>query len=54
MIADAFGWKMDKITDSIQPKVAERQVSSQFLTVEPGFVCGLIQDGIGTARTARP
>ena len=47
MIADAFGWKMAKITDTIQPKVAERQVSSQFLTVEPGFVCGLIQDGIG-------
>jgi hypothetical protein len=47
MIADAFGWKMAKITDTIQPKVTERQVSSQFLTVEPGFVCGLIQDGIG-------
>jgi len=47
MIADSFGWKMAKITDSIQPKVTERQVSSQFLTVEPGFVCGLIQDGIG-------
>ena len=47
MIADAFGWKMARISDTIQPKVAERQVSSQFLTVEPGFVCGLIQDGIG-------
>jgi 4-hydroxy-tetrahydrodipicolinate reductase len=53
MIADAFGWKMDKITDSIQPKVAERQVSSQFLTVEPGFVCGLIQDGIGYGKDGK-
>jgi 4-hydroxy-tetrahydrodipicolinate reductase len=54
MIADAFGWKVDKITDTIQPKVAERQVSSQFLTVEPGFVCGLIQDGIGSTKDGKP
>lgn len=47
MIADAFGWKMARITDTIQPKIAERQVSSPFLTVEPGLVCGIIQDGIG-------
>jgi 4-hydroxy-tetrahydrodipicolinate reductase len=47
MIADALGWKMHKITDTIQPKVAEQQVSSQFLTVGMGFVCGIIQDGIG-------
>jgi len=47
MIADAFGWKLDKITDTIQPKIAEQQVSSQFLTVESGFVCGIIQDGLG-------
>jgi len=47
MIADAMGWKLDRITDEIQPKIAERQVSSQFLTVEPGKVCGIIQDGIG-------
>lgn len=47
MIAEAFGWKMARITDTIQPKIAERQVSSPFLTVEPGLVCGIIQDGIG-------
>jgi 4-hydroxy-tetrahydrodipicolinate reductase len=47
MIADAIGWKLDRITDEIRPKIAERQISSQFLTVEPGFVCGLLQDGIG-------
>ncbi len=47
MIADSLGWKMDKITDTIQPRVAERAVSSQFLTVAPGLVCGIIQDGTG-------
>ncbi len=47
MIADAMGWSIDRITDDIVPKIAEARVSSQFLTVEPGFVCGLIQDGVG-------
>lgn len=47
MIADAMGWKLDRITDEIKPKIAEREVSSQFLTVERGRVCGLVQDGIG-------
>jgi 2,4-diaminopentanoate dehydrogenase len=47
MIADAMGWKLDRITDEIQPKMAERRVSSQFLDVDAGLVCGLVQDGIG-------
>ena len=47
MIADAMGWKLDTITDEIRPKIAEREVSSQFVTVERGRVCGLVQDGIG-------
>lgn len=47
MIADAMGWKLDRVTDEVEPKIAEKRVSSQFLTVEPGLVCGLIQDGVG-------
>jgi hypothetical protein len=47
MIADAFGWKLDRITDEIQPKMATETVASEFLAVDPGFVCGIIQDGIG-------
>jgi len=47
MIADAMGWKLDRVTDEIQPKIAAARVASQFLTVEAGFVCGLIQDGVG-------
>jgi 4-hydroxy-tetrahydrodipicolinate reductase len=47
MIADAMGWKVDRITDEIQPKIAERDVSSPFLTVPAGKVCGLVQDGVG-------
>jgi len=47
MIADAFGWKLDRITDEIAPKLAEETVSSEFLTVEKGLVCGIVQDGVG-------
>jgi 4-hydroxy-tetrahydrodipicolinate reductase len=50
MIADAMNWKLDKVTDDIQPKIADRQVSSQFLTVEPGFVSGIVQDGVGYVK----
>ena len=47
MIADALGWKLDRITDEIQPKIASEAVSSEFLSVDPGLVCGIVQDGIG-------
>lgn len=47
MIADAMGWKLDKITDEIAPKLADKAVSSEFLTVPAGRVAGIIQDGIG-------
>ena len=47
MIADAFGWKLDKITDEIQPRIATATVASEYLAVDPGYVCGIEQDGIG-------
>jgi hypothetical protein len=53
MIADAMGWKLDKITDEIEPKMATSTVSSEFLAVDAGYVCGLVQDGIGY-RNGKP
>jgi 4-hydroxy-tetrahydrodipicolinate reductase len=47
MIADALGWKLDRITDEIQPKIATETVASEFLAVDAGYVCGIVQDGIG-------
>ena len=47
MIADALGWKVDRITDEIQPKIAASTVSSEFLAVDAGYVCGIVQDGVG-------
>jgi 2,4-diaminopentanoate dehydrogenase len=50
MIADSMGWKLDKVTDEIQPKIADKAVESELIAVDPGYVCGLIQDGIGYVK----
>src|SRR5215213_7301216 len=47
MIADALGWKLDRVTDEIQPKIATATVASEFLAVDEGYVCGIVQDGVG-------
>jgi hypothetical protein len=47
MIAAALGWPLDRITDRVRPRLADAAVSSEFITVEAGRVCGLIQDGAG-------
>ena len=53
MIAMGMGWKLDRITDEIKPKMADAAVSSEFLTVEAGRVCGIVQDGVGY-RNGKP
>jgi 4-hydroxy-tetrahydrodipicolinate reductase len=50
MIADAMRWKVDRITDSVAPKIADRAVRSDFLKVAAGQVCGVIQEGIGSVK----
>jgi 2,4-diaminopentanoate dehydrogenase len=47
MIADAMGWKLDRITDEIHPRIAESAVIGGAVGVEAGQVAGLVQDGIG-------
>jgi 4-hydroxy-tetrahydrodipicolinate reductase len=47
MIADSLGWTLDRITDQVEPKLAQVTVSSEFLAVDPGYVCGIVQEGIG-------
>jgi 2,4-diaminopentanoate dehydrogenase len=47
MIAGALGWQLDRITDEVRPKIAEATVASEFLAVDPGYVSGIIQDGVG-------
>src|SRR4029077_11371205 len=33
--------------DRSQPKIAAKPPPRDFLAVDPGYVCGLVQDGIG-------
>jgi hypothetical protein len=47
MIADALGWKLERITDEIRPRLAEAPIESPYLSVEAGRVCGIVQDGTG-------
>ncbi|HUF24623.1 MAG TPA: hypothetical protein VMN81_10880 [Vicinamibacterales bacterium] len=47
MIAHGLGWKLDRITDEIKPKIADKPVSSEFLSVDAGKCCGIVQDGVG-------
>jgi hypothetical protein len=53
MIADALGWTLDRITDDVQAKLAAVTISSEFLAVDPGYVCGIVQDGVGY-RNGKP
>jgi 2,4-diaminopentanoate dehydrogenase len=47
MIADSLGWTLDRISDNVHPKLASVTISSEFLAVDPGYVCGIIQEGVG-------
>jgi 4-hydroxy-tetrahydrodipicolinate reductase len=50
MIGDAIGWKLDEITDDVSPKIADEPVSSEWLTVAAGQVCGIVQNGVGFVK----
>jgi len=47
MIADAMGWRLDRVVDDVAPQIAETAVASELLAVDPGDVCGVIQTGSG-------
>lgn len=47
MIADAMGWKLDRITDELHPRVASEDVKGGAIGVTAGQVAGIVQDGIG-------
>ena len=47
MIADAMSWRLDQITDEVEPQMAEVDVASDLLSVAAGEVCGLVQRGTG-------
>ena len=50
MIGDALGWKLDRVIDDIVLKTADTAVASELLAVDPGYVCGIVQDGVGYVK----
>ena len=50
MIAGALGWKLERVTDEITPKMADQPVASELLAVDPGYVSGIVQDGVGYVK----
>ncbi len=49
MVADGLGIKLDDITETIEPMIADETVKTEFLEVAPGQVTGVHQVGRGTA-----
>jgi 4-hydroxy-tetrahydrodipicolinate reductase len=47
MVAAGLGWHLDKVQDLIEPVIAERSVSSEFIAVEVGQVAGVRQTARG-------
>ena len=47
MLADAMGWRLDRVTEEVKPKFANETVASDYLAVDAGYVSGIVQDGVG-------
>jgi 4-hydroxy-tetrahydrodipicolinate reductase len=47
MIGDAMGWALTRIMDEVRPWIAEEEVNSELLAVDPGYVAGISQEGMG-------
>jgi len=47
MIASRIGWQLDRTEDVITPVIADREVSSEYITVKPGMARGVQQIGSG-------
>ena len=43
MIADAVGWKLDKLRQSLEPVITQTAYQTEFLKVEPNHVAGIRQ-----------
>ena len=48
MLAAGLGWRLDEISESIEPVLLDREVRSAHAAVPPGAVAGLKQVAVGT------
>lgn len=49
LIADAMDWKLDEVTDSVTPVIAEEEIRTDAMTIKAGDVAGVQQIGVGKA-----
>lgn len=50
MIASGLGWKLDGISESIEPVMAKGAVETEFISVIPGQASGVRQMGVGMRK----
>jgi 2,4-diaminopentanoate dehydrogenase len=43
MIAHKMGWKLDRMTETLAPIIAQRELTSGFTPIHPGMACGVEQ-----------
>jgi 4-hydroxy-tetrahydrodipicolinate reductase len=48
MVADTVGWRLDDVKETIEPVLARNRASTEFFSVDRGYVIGLKQAAIGT------
>jgi hypothetical protein len=53
MIADGLGWQLDTIDETIEPIIAKTEITTGYITVQPGQAAGLRQIGKGI-RSGEP
>jgi hypothetical protein len=51
IIADTIGWRLDDVTETIEPVLARNRQNTEFFAVDRGFVIGLKQSAVGTVAT---
>lgn len=47
MIAAAVGWRLDRISDEVKPRIAQKATTSAIGEIAPGRVAGILQRGTG-------
>lgn len=47
MVADALGWQLDRVTENVEPLLAETWLRTAYVTVAPGQVAGIHQSARG-------
>jgi 2,4-diaminopentanoate dehydrogenase len=53
LVAAGLGWTLSKVTEKIEPVLAEKCLVTKYFTVEPGEVCGIRHTAAGFSDSRR-